>query len=593
MAEEINVDLSEIFSGIDDPKIDKSFDKLKSLVSKLSTKHLGKIRGYNAKQLLELFQEYEHYLAKNEDLRVFINMTYYSNMLVEESQALHNKYNTIANDNRKKLTFIRLEVTELIAKNQDMIKDPILSSYKNLLTVYCNFAPHVLTEVEEQLIIEKDQFGVNAWAQLQSKWAGSRECEFEIDDKKIKFHAGELRKYLTSTNREIRKRALAASLEETNKYSEIYSFAIRSIFNDWITISKRRNYASPLESSLKTNEINKVILDSMFDSIDKNVHLYQKTLKIFAKLLKLPKIASYDFSAPLPDLPVKKYSWEDAKELILEAFSKFDDDFVAAAKKMFDKKHIDATPRKGKAPGAWCARWYKGKSSFIHQTFDETKGSVFTLAHELGHAIHDYLAIPNQTIMNSWGTPGTAESASFFGELLLIDLLLEKAETKEEKIEILLDLVKRIGHIIWGLTAMYKFETKLYEAIENGDYLDSKTISNLWTRERNVIYGETVEWMENSQMSWATVPHYYMPNFRYYNYPYIFAQLFVYALYQQYEKEKEQFIPKFKKLLAAGGSLSPKELGEIVGLDLTKPEFWELGINQFKYFLNELEKLLD
>ncbi|MHA1558161.1 MAG: M3 family metallopeptidase, partial [Candidatus Heimdallarchaeota archaeon] len=453
--------------------------------------------------------------------------------------------------------------------------------------------PHRLSEIEEQLIIEKDQYGVDAWEELRNKWASTREFEIEIDGKLEKFHMGEFSKYRISENREIRKLATETVYKNVAGDGEIYSFALRNIFNDWISVSKKRQYEKPIDASLISNEISQDVLNSMFTIIEENVDLYRRALKIKSKLLGLPKLAAYDFLAPLPGTKHKSYSWDEAQEIIKTSFSKFDPEILEIVEDMFKRNHIDAVPRKGKTPGAFCSTWYGGKSTFILQSFNEDLDSVQTLAHELGHSIHAYLMVKEQTIFNTNFPAVAAETASFFGELLLIEELLAKMKTKEEKIDILLKLVSRIGHVIFGLTPMYWFETEIYDAIERGEFLDSKTITNYWVDSRDKIYGNTVEWFDDVNASWSLVPHYYMSNFRYYNYPYIFAQLFVYALYQQYLKEKEEFIPKFKQILAAGGSMSPKALGEIVGLDITKPEFWELGMKQYEYFLLELEKLVE
>ena len=514
-------------------------------------------------------------------------------MLDEKAQSLYNKSQNNSASRRKKLTFIQLEISDLVLKKEELIQDPSLENYKHLLEEYRIIGKHRLSELEEQLVIEKDQFGVNAWSELQSKWISTREFEFDIDGKKEKFHMGEFAKYRINEDRNIRKTATETLYAKLEEDGDLYSFALRNICNDWVTVSKRRKYETPLSGSLVSNEITKEMLDSMFVTIEKNIGLYHRGLKILEKLLGVPKLANYDTEAPLPNAPQKKYPWGEGRKIIIEAFSKFDKEFANIAQDMFSRNHIDAIPRKGKAGGAFCASWYGGKSAFILQSYNDTIASVQTTAHELGHAIHDYLMSSNQTILNCRNPAVTAETASFFGELLLIEHLLEIAETKDEKIDILMNLVKRIGHVIFGLTPMYYFETKLYEAVEKGDFLDYKTISSLWEKERTKIYGDFLEFPDKAVSSWSSVPHYYIPNFRYYNYPYIFAQLFVYAIYQQYIKDKENFIPKFKEILAAGGSLSPEDLGKIVGLDITKAEFWELGMKQYEFFVIELEKLLE
>ncbi|HUT81359.1 MAG TPA: M3 family metallopeptidase [Candidatus Bathyarchaeia archaeon] len=592
MPDEIPFDLSDVYSGLDDPAINKTINQLNSMVDTFIKKHQGKIKNYDADSVLDLLIEYEKYLEVVSNLRIFAGFSFYGDMTKKESQTLYNQFKEINAINAKKLSFYNLELGTLLLEKPDLLNNKILHNYYHYLEQIQELTIHRLTPAEEQLVIEKDLYGVNAWSDLQSKWSSTREFEIEVEGKKEIFHMGERNKYAINENREVRKQASYAVSKDVVKDGEIYSYALRNIFSDWVAISKRRKYSKPIDASLLYNEIDQTILDNMFSVIEKNVQMYKRVLKIRAKLLGLPKLAPYDTIAPIPGMKDKKYSWQEAQELILSAFSNFDQEFVSIAKDMFERKHIDATPRKGKTAGAFCSAWYAGKSSFILQSFNENLESITTLAHELGHAIHGYLMYDKQTLINC-GYPSTAaETASFFGELLLIDLLLNKVETKEEKIDILLRLVSRIGHVIFGLTPMYWFESDIYGAIERGEYLDYSAITKYWVSARDKIYGEEIEWYEESNSSWCLVPHYFLANNRFYNYPYIFAQLFVYALYQQYLKEKETFLPKFKQILSAGGSIPLNQLGEIMGLDITKPEFWELGIKQFEYFLNELEKLI-
>ncbi len=592
MMEEIPFDLTDVFSGINDPAFEEAIEQLNSLVNEFAKKHQGKIEKYDAEGVLNLLLEYEKYLESYGTIRVFAGFSFYGDMTKKDAQILYNRFKEIHAINAKKLAFYNLELGKLLVKKPELINDKILQNYHHYLKQVQEITSHQLTPIEEQLIIEKDLYGVKAWSDLQSKWSSIREFEIDINGKKEVFHIGERTKYAMNENRNVRKQALELISTDCVKNGEIYAYALRNICSDWVAICKRRKYAKPIDESLFYNEIDQIILDNMFSVIERNIPLYRKILKIRAKLLGLPKLAPYDTIAPISGMKAIKYSWQDAQKLILTSFSKFDREFMDIAKDMFDRNHIDATSRKGKTAGAFCSSWYAGKSSFILQSFNEDIESVTTTAHELGHAIHSYLMYKEQTIINC-GYPSTAaETASFFGELLLIEQLLNKVETKEEKIDILLKLVSRIGHVIFGLTPMYWFELELYNAIERGEYLDYSTITNYWVTARDKIYGEEIEWFEESNSSWCLVPHYYMVNNRFYNYPYIFAQLFVYALYQQYLKEKETFIPKFKKILSAGGSLPLNQLGEIMGLDITKPEFWELGMKQFEYFVNELEKII-
>ena len=211
---------------------------------------------------------------------------------------------------------------------------------------------------------------------------------------------------------------------------------------------------------------------------------------------------------------------------------------------MFQKQHIDASPRFGKRNGAFCASHYNGKSAYILQSFNGTLSDVFTLAHELGHATHDYYMSRNQTLLNTNVPSVVAETASIFGELLLTDLMLGGAKSDEERKALLCLILDEAGMTTFQVTARVWFEQALYDSIEKGEFLDYKTICSHWTKSRDRIYGDAVTWFPEMEAEWTMKPHYYMANYRFYNYPYVYAQMFVYSLYERYLEEGKAFVPK-------------------------------------------------
>jgi oligoendopeptidase F len=287
-----------------------------------------------------------------------------------------------------------------------------------------------------------------------------------------------------------------------------------------------------------------------------------------------------------------RFEYDKAKDLIIKAYSRFDEDYASAVKDMFAKNHLDSTPRFGKRNGAFCSGWYNGRSAFVLNSFNERLNDAYTIAHELGHATHDYYFARNQTLLNGNIPMIVAETASIFGELLLTDLLLEEATSDREKKVILCSVLDGAGMATFQVTARAWFEQSLYDAIRRGEYLDHKTICKYWAVARDRIYGDTVEWFAEMEAEWTMKPHYYRANFRFYNYPYVYAQMFVYALYQKYREQGEEFVPKFKKILSAGSSVSPVEIGKIVGSDITDPDFWKLGMKQYEHFAEELETIV-
>ena len=592
--EEIAWDLSKLFSGPDDPKIDKLIESSKIQVEQLIKDYKGKIKApdFKAKDLQKLFQRQEEFEANLDELITFAHILYDADMQITEHEALKNKTIEFGTEISKKLTFLELEIGKFVYENKELVDDPILQNYRHYIEKIARSYPHLLSEIEEQLILEKDQYGVNQWSQLQGKWLNTRKFHVMVEGEEKILSYGEAYILLSHPDRETRISADKSIYSTLGKDEYIFSTALRNICGDWIKAVERRKYDNDLHHSLIVNDTSQEIIESLMKTIEENAHVYQRYLKLKAKLLKLPRLNYADVLAPLLEMPDKKYTWDETKKLILEGYQNFDKEFAEIAADMFEKRHIDASIRMGKRNGAYCASWYKGRSAFILLNFAGQMGEIYTLTHELGHTIHDYLAADKQTYLNLHPGYTTAECASIFGELLMTDFLLETSDSDSFKKAILAHVLDDSGMAAFQVSARYWFEHSLYNALKNNEYLDGQTISKLWVAGRDKIYGDSVDFFDELIWEWTMKPHYYRVGFRFYNYPYVYAQLFVYALYQVYKTEGKDFAPKFKKLLASGGSVSPKELGKIVGLDITKPEFWKLGIKQYEDFVNQLEKLM-
>jgi len=588
---EIAWDLTEIFSGCDDPEILKTIDTVMEKADELIIQYKGKINepNFTAQDLRNLLEKHEEILARMEDLEVFSFNSFHANMTLPETKALYNKFTDFQSSISKKLAFLELEIGKLVAENPQLIKEKSLSNYINYLEIIRRKFPFKLTETEEQLIIEKDQYGTKAWEELRSSWISTRKFKATVEGKEKDISFSEFFPLKQHPDRETRMSVYKSVCSVLMKEEEIYSSALRNICGDWVKTVKRRDYDSPIHQSLIDNDTTQEIINNLMKTIDNNIDIYQKFLKIKTKLLNLPKLSGVDIWAYLPS--EKKYSWDEIKKITLQIYSKFDKSFGEIVGDIFERNHIDASSREGKTGMIYCFSWYSGKSAFILTSFKGLSSDVMLLTHELGHGIHNYLASREQTFLNYMTGMTVAETASKFGELLLTDHLLETTESTNEKITLLTNQLNWTGMAIFRFSARMWFEQKLYDAIEKGEFLDGKTISKYWCAARDKIYGDSIEWFDDMKWEWSAHPHYFFTFSRFYNYPYVYAQLFVYALYQTYKKEGERFVPKFKNLLSAGGSVSPEELGKIVGLNITTPEFWNLGMKQYDVFVNELERL--
>lgn len=591
--QQISWDLTELFPSVTDPSVEKALNEAKVFADRFEKDYRGKISQLNPDGLLRCLRELEDFEVKTGNVSLFAGLSFAANMTVPETQALYDRVSKQEAQLGKQTAFFPLELGALVKAKPEVITEPTLANYRHMLERVLRRVPHQLSEVEEQIIIEKDQFGVQAWEELQSKWLNTRMFEVYMLGEKKRLSYGEANGLLPHPDRATRESANRAIYGLLGKDGEIFASALRNICNDWVSVSLRRKYESPMEPSLSANDTEQAIINNLLHAMESSAGTYRRYLKLKAKLMNLPVLGNHDIVAPLPDSAETKFTFEQAQKLIVNAYSRFDPDYANAVQEMFTKHRIDATPRFGKRNGAFCASWYRGKSAFILQSFNGTLSDVFTLAHELGHATHDYYMSRNQTLMNTSVPSSVAETASIFGELLLTDLLLGEAKSNAQRKAVLCLVLDEAGMTTFQVTARVWFEQALYKSIQTGKYLDYPTICRHWTEARDRIFGNAVTWFPEMEAEWTMKPHYFMANYRFYNYPYVYAQMFVYSLYERYLEEGKVFVPKLVKALSAGGSVSPLEIGRIVGLNVADPNFWSGGLKVFERFIVDLEKVIN
>ncbi len=590
--QQVTWNLTELFSSLTDPKIDQAIKEAETTADAFEKTYRSKVTQLTAEDLLRCFRDIETFEAKFSDLTLYSSLSFSADMTQPQAQTLNDKIDKLSAKISKQLAFYSLELGALVKSRPQIINEPALANYKHALERIQRRVEHQLSEVEEQLIIEKDQFGINAWEELQSKWLNTRLFEVNVLGEKKTLSYGEANGWLSHHDRATRESANRSIYGLLGKDSEVFSAALRNICNDWVSVSKRRKYASPMESSVISNDTQEGIIANLLKTVEEGSKAYRRYLKLKAKLMDLPVLGNHDIVAPLPESSDLKFTFQQAQDLITHSYSRFDPAYATAVTEMFQKRHIDATPRFGKRNGAFCAGYYNGKSAYILQSFNGTLTDVYTLAHELGHATHDWYASRSQTLLNMNVPSAMAETASIFGELLLTDQLLDGAKTDAERKALLCLVLDEAGMTAFQVTARVWFEQALYASIEKGEYLDYKTICNHWTKSRDRIFGDAVTWFPEMEAEWTMKPHYYMANYRFYNYPYVYAQMFVYSLYERYLEEGKSFVPKLVKALSAGGSMSPLEIGKTVGLNVASPDFWNSGLKVFERFIGDLEKTI-
>ncbi|RDE16887.1 MAG: hypothetical protein C4K47_00715 [Candidatus Thorarchaeota archaeon] len=585
-------DLTQLVKDSSAPAVIKEMEVAVTDADKYRQRYQGKIAKLQTKDLLRMIEEKDELALKSEGAFLYARESYGADSTSSTAKALYDSYRRNSSKKGQMLAFMDVEFGKVLAEKSSLVSDPLLAEYRHQLECLLTRQPYLLSEDQESLVIVKDTNGIRAWEQLQGDWLSTRSFDIELEGRVKSLPYGEIIGLYEHGDRDVRRRANQIVYEELGKDNIIWASALRSICADHLEVCKLRKYPSYMTQSLLANDVGQKTIDSLMKTVESNIVLYRRYLAMKAKMMGLPKLGNYDIIAPLPKVPGKEFTWSDAREEIIAAYMTFDEQIGNWVREMFEKYHVDAEVRQGKRSGAWETDYYGGKTGFILLSFNNRLGDVFTLAHENGHAVHAHLSARAQKYSNCEVGSCVAECGSIFGELLLAERLLSRTKNKLEKQAILAKILDEFGMTVFQVSARVFFEKSLYEAIERGTFLDGETVSKYWVAARDKIYGEAVDWLEVMKWEWTMKPHYYLANYRFYNYPYVFAQLFVFALYRLYKEQGKAFVPKLKALLAAGSSKSPLQLGKEIGFDITADDFWQKGMDQAAEFVKMLERIL-
>jgi oligoendopeptidase F len=590
--EEMMWDLSQLVESTDTAYILKRLEEMVVDALEFRGRYYGKIIGFEAENLLEFLELKDKFTLKYNGVTEYCHLMYSADSTSDEAKQLNDAARATSVKVGQALAFVDIELGSLLGAKPTLVEDPTLAEYRHYLERIQRRVPHMLSEAEERLVIAKDRNGIVAWQQLQGDWLSTRTFEIEVDGEVRTLPYGEIIGFYQSPDRDLRMRANQVVYEGLGEDDIVWASAVRAVCADHLQMCDLRKHESPMTQSLIANDVDQQTIDSLMRTMERSVGVYQRHLRLKARIMGVDKLANWDIVAPLPQAPDMTYTWGQSREEVVDAYSGFDGQFGKWVDDMYERRHIDGEVRRGKRSGAFCSSWLAGKSAYILQSFNGTMGDVYTQAHELGHAVHAHLGSRAQKPSNYEIGSCIAECGSVFGELLLTDKLLSKAKTREERQVILTRILDKFGMSAFQVSARVFFEQSMYNAIREGAFLDGETVAELWTAARDKIYGDAVDWLPEMKWEWTMKVHYYIPNYRFYNYPYVFAQLFVYALYRLYKEQGKDFVPKMRALLSAGSSRSPWELGKELGFDIREEAFWERGMRQVEEFIDMLEETL-
>ena len=455
---------------------------------------------------------------------------------------------------------------------QKMIKlDKILLAHEFVLNETYDESRYMMSEAEERLASELSLSGGRAFSKLQGVVSSQLKAPVTIKGETVVMPIAKVRNLAYEAGEAVRKSGYEAELAAWESVREVMAASMNGVKGHTITLNVKRNREDALHSAIDMNRLDRKTLETMMNAIKGSFPMFRKYFKKKAARLGQRSLAWWNLFAPAGKME-KRYSYDEACELIVENFRTFSDELGDFARNAFKKNWIDVYPRDGKRGGAFCTNVPKVEESRILCNFDGSFEQVLTIAHELGHAYHNE-CLKGLAPMQKSTPMALAETASIFCETIIINAALERA-SKEEKLAILETQLMGESQVIVDIYSRFLFEKEVFERREKSE-LSADELCEIMLKAQNETYGDGLDKKYLHKYMWALKPHYYSTGRAFYNFPYAFGQLFAIGLYKIFKTEGAKFVPKYKQLLRSTGLNRAAELTAKFGIDIQKPKFWK------------------
>ncbi len=432
----------------------------------------------------------------------------------------------------------------------------------------------------ESLAAEMSLSGGNAFEKLQGTVTSQLSVDFELDGKIQKLPMPALINLRSHPDESVRRRAYEAENEAWEEAKETLAACLNGVKGEAITLNKRRGRKDALHSALDAARIDRKTLEAMLGAMEASFPTFRKYFNTKAKKLGKEKLAWWDIFAPLGKTD-KTYTFDEARNFILENFGKFSPDLRAFAQRAFDHRWIDAEQRDGKRGGAFCMGISGVKESRVLCNFDGSFDQVTTIAHELGHGFHNQCAFEaNKTELQQLTPMTLAETASTFCETIITEAVLARTKDPQEELSILEAQIQNGGQIVVDIYSRYLFEKEAFERRKQAE-LSADDFCEIMERAQKATYGESLDERYLQKFMWTWKPHYYSPSLSFYNFPYAFGLLFGTGLYAIYKQRGAEFVKDYKALLASTGEASAADLASRFGINIRTRKFWEDSLSVF------------
>jgi oligoendopeptidase F len=587
-ADGVTWDLTDLYRAVDDPQIADDLKSAKDRADKFENTYRGALARLSALELATAIDELQNIMELMDTPVIYGHLLHAAKSDDPERGRLLSSVMEISSAIRSNLVFFELEwasLDETIARA--LMEDVGLARYKHFLEKERRYRPHQLSEREEMVLERKANTGPRAFSRLFDEISGRLVCDVDHGGEVKRLNESETLALLHDADRSLRRAAADALTVSLKQHQHVLTYIFNVLVQDHKVDDEIRSYSSPMESRNLSNEIEQRTVDALMEACESAHSTVHRYYRLKRRLLDYDELFDYDRYAPLSS-DTSERTWDECREVVIDSYNRFSPQAGKIASDFFKHRWIDAELRDGKRGGAFSAGGPASVHPYILCNYTDRIRDVMTVAHELGHGIHQYLSRDVGYLQSS--TPlTTAETASVFGEMIVFHRLLEQEDEPEVQLSLLTGKIEDAFATSFRQIVMTRFEQRLHTARREEGELEAMRIGELWLEANAPMHGDTVTLTDNYSHWWSYIPHFIHSPF--YTYAYSFGELLVLALYQLYEDAGESFVPGYMEMLSKGGSVSPTDLVAPLGVDINDPGFWDGGLQLLDQMVTHAEEL--
>lgn len=577
--------LTDLFPSRDSSEMKAAFDELDVKVVEFETLRPSLSADISGEAFLDAIHRLEAISRLSRLINEFASLSFSGNTQDQAIQAFQSNVDNRLAQVANRTIFFGLWWKSLDDATAERLM-AISGDYCFWLEDMRHFKPYTLAEPEEKVINIKDVTGALATVNLYTTFTNRYTFQLEVEGKIKHLTRGELMVYARDYDPALRAKAYQELYRVYSQDGAILGQMYQTLARDWHNENlDLRHFSSPMSVRNLSNDIPDDVVNTLLGVCQDNVSVFQRFFRLKARWLKMDRLRRYDIYAPVVKSD-KTYSFNEAAEMVFDAFQRFEPRVADLARRVFDKNHLDSEIRRGKESGAFCASPAPDFTPWVLVNYQGKPEDVATLAHELGHAVHAQLAGDHSLFTFHSALP-LAETASTFGEMVLIDYLLARETDSSVRQTLLFSQVDDAYATVMRQAEFARFERQAHDMIQQSatpDELAAAYLENLHQQ-----FGDAVDVSDEFRWEWVSIPHFYFAPF--YVYAYTFGQLLVLSLYQQYKLEGEAFKPRYLSLLSAGGSKSPDKILSDAGIDMHAASFWQGGFDIIRVLVEQLEAI--